>query len=534
MSDDPFTCDVCIRERREAKEAKARRVRASASAAPLSTGSDGSNKGQGNSLAFLAEAADLITDDGQSSNGHAQMPDLSPYQAQGQGQYQHPGYPYQQGQYSQAGFMTSTPNGNTKGKGRASTEEQYQQYQQYQPYQQYPPYQADQSGYGAVPPNPRYPQDSAGPKVKLPSGMLGKSGGPKITFNSGQASEQERKRKRSPHRLANEVTADDDFDPTQYEDDEESSFRNSSRHAKSLRSADALPHHSDSSNRRRRAPPTLTIYNPSGPQALVTGRARSTPRSKGGERRPKKQQQLLEDDSFTWTEPSRREPSVTPEPPEPQPPETAYGGFLQGKDAEQGDRIPEKVDRSKFRRAKQAAERKLAGSLEYIEPEITVTASSASRQDSPAVASSAGNPGTPVNSMLRGLKDSLTGQLPDSRLRTHDSPAPNIPLLQSTLSAQAERQSGKSTASLARSDSVTTVLPDGAYSNIQAIRFGQEYEIKTWYQAPYPEEFASVHEGRLWLCEFCLKYFKGQFQAGRHRVSHLLLFSRTLLTAFNS
>jgi hypothetical protein len=69
-----------------------------------------------------------------------------------------------------------------------------------------------------------------------------------------------------------------------------------------------------------------------------------------------------------------------------------------------------------------------------------------------------------------------------------------------------------------RSASVTSGLPDGAYSNIQAIRFGQDYEIKTWYQAPYPEEFAKVPEGKLWLCEFCLKYFKGHFQAARHRV----------------
>ena len=334
------------------------------------------------------------------------------------------------------------------------------------------------------------------------------------------AQEKERKRKRSPHRLANEVTADEDFDPTQYDDDEEASFRNSSRHAKSLRSADAT--HPSEGSRRRRVPPPVTIYHPSDPQHLAMGRPRSTPRSRpsGGEKRKKQQQQQTEDNSFTWTEPSRREPSVTPEPPEPQPPEIAYGGFLQGRDAEQGDRIPEKVDRQRFKKAQALAERKLAGSLEYNEPEIMVT-SSTSRQDSPAVTSGSAQPGTPVNPMLRGLKDSLTGELPDSRSRTHDSPAPPIPLLQSTLSAQAERQGGKSTASLARSDSVTTVLPDGAYSNIQAIRFGQEYEIKTWYQAPYPEEFASVSEGKLWLCEFCLKYFKGQFQAGRHRVSQL-------------
>ena len=55
-------------------------------------------------------------------------------------------------------------------------------------------------------------------------------------------------------------------------------------------------------------------------------------------------------------------------------------------------------------------------------------------------------------------------------------------------------------------------------ANIKAIRFG-EFEISTWYQAPFPEEFSRTSDGRLWICEFCLKYLKGGFQAERHRVS---------------
>lgn len=55
-------------------------------------------------------------------------------------------------------------------------------------------------------------------------------------------------------------------------------------------------------------------------------------------------------------------------------------------------------------------------------------------------------------------------------------------------------------------------------ANIKAIRFG-EFEIGTWYQAPFPEEYSRVADGKLWICEFCLKYMKGEFQAGRHRVS---------------
>lgn len=59
---------------------------------------------------------------------------------------------------------------------------------------------------------------------------------------------------------------------------------------------------------------------------------------------------------------------------------------------------------------------------------------------------------------------------------------------------------------------------------IRTIRFGQ-YDIKTWYDAPFPEEYANIPDGRLWICEFCLKYMKSRFGAVRHRVrSSVLLF----------
>ncbi|KAH9818694.1 hypothetical protein DFH28DRAFT_887663 [Melampsora americana] len=53
-------------------------------------------------------------------------------------------------------------------------------------------------------------------------------------------------------------------------------------------------------------------------------------------------------------------------------------------------------------------------------------------------------------------------------------------------------------------------------SSIRTICFGK-YEIEIWYQAPYPQEYASVPNGQLWICECCLKYFKTQFQYERHR-----------------
>lgn len=52
---------------------------------------------------------------------------------------------------------------------------------------------------------------------------------------------------------------------------------------------------------------------------------------------------------------------------------------------------------------------------------------------------------------------------------------------------------------------------------IKTIRFGQ-FDIDTWYDAPFPEEFSQIPEGRLWMCEFCLKYMRSGFGAGRHKM----------------
>lgn len=57
---------------------------------------------------------------------------------------------------------------------------------------------------------------------------------------------------------------------------------------------------------------------------------------------------------------------------------------------------------------------------------------------------------------------------------------------------------------------------------IRTIRFG-EYDIQTWYDAPFPEEYANIPDGRMWICEFCLKYMKSRFGAVRHRVRKLYL-----------
>ncbi|KAM5538485.1 hypothetical protein V8D89_007818 [Ganoderma adspersum] len=52
---------------------------------------------------------------------------------------------------------------------------------------------------------------------------------------------------------------------------------------------------------------------------------------------------------------------------------------------------------------------------------------------------------------------------------------------------------------------------------IRKIRFG-EFDIDTWYDAPFPEEYAAIPDGRLWMCEYCLKYMKSRFSATRHQL----------------
>lgn len=74
------------------------------------------------------------------------------------------------------------------------------------------------------------------------------------------------------------------------------------------------------------------------------------------------------------------------------------------------------------------------------------------------------------------------------------------------------------------SPSISTPTPSAGPSQprIKTIRLGV-YDIQTWYDAPFPEEYAQIPDGRLWLCEFCLKHMKSEFTAARHRCAMLRL-----------
>ena len=67
----------------------------------------------------------------------------------------------------------------------------------------------------------------------------------------------------------------------------------------------------------------------------------------------------------------------------------------------------------------------------------------------------------------------------------------------------------------------SSLFPDSHHQpavplRIRSIRFGQ-WDVDTWYDAPFPEEYNNIPEGRLWMCEFCLRYMKSGFGWERHQ-----------------
>ncbi|KAF8072006.1 hypothetical protein FPV67DRAFT_1483488 [Lyophyllum atratum] len=119
---------------------------------------------------------------------------------------------------------------------------------------------------------------------------------------------------------------------------------------------------------------------------------------------------------------------------------------------------------------------------------------------------------------------------PPPPLRSRGSEAPDLPstpgpssrpLRSSTL--HISTLPGSTPLGLSASPAPSTATP-GPFSKgdltairVRSIRFGQ-FDIKTWYDAPFPEEYATIPDGRLWICEFCLKYMKSRFACERHRL----------------
>lgn len=263
---------------------------------------------------------------------------------------------------------------------------------------------------------------------------------------------------------------------------------------------------------RRGVPEDALVERPS-PKSRKTSR-QSSPRKSTSSRQLPSASTLLQNGDTSETDSDTSESASEP---------PLYGGYLTGLAASQDDRIPVSDDILRFQAALSEAETFLQANLEY-QPPANIHRSNSSRAATPT--NLATNPSLYhltnlngyVHPAVRGLRDSLTTPLFDSRLRAHEQVPQDEASGYASGKAGVNQEHHPSLRAEERASSVVSGLPDGAYSNIQAIRFGQDWEIKTWYQAPYPEEFAQVPEGRLWLCEFCLKYFASQFQESRHRV----------------
>ncbi|KAK0531214.1 Histone acetyltransferase [Tilletia horrida] len=176
-----------------------------------------------------------------------------------------------------------------------------------------------------------------------------------------------------------------------------------------------------------------------------------------------------------------------------------FGGILDEIDADTSKTKPGPEDKERFERSLKTAELKLGGAL----PTLPAALSASGRTLKATMNYGAPVPSTPLNapSGLRAARSAtdlvaLSASQPIASTSAHTLNSPSTPGPASKTATSAE---------------------SGAAMPIKCIRFG-EYDIDTWYQAPYPEEYSLVPDGRLWICEFCLKYMKSRFMASRHRM----------------
>lgn len=185
-----------------------------------------------------------------------------------------------------------------------------------------------------------------------------------------------------------------------------------------------------------------------------------------------------------------------------------FGGIITGADADTTKTAITDPDKARFQKSLSAAESKLGGPalpVPSYDPPSSVRGSPApslvNGNAGPSAHAGTSTPSlsrsTSTPQLARGLRDRLLQQSASAVSLSAGSPGPS-----STPNGLhlRDRQGGASTS-----------------EKIKTIRFGV-FDIDTWYSAPYPEEYQTVPDGRLWLCEFCLKYMKSGFVAGRHRV----------------
>jgi hypothetical protein len=191
--------------------------------------------------------------------------------------------------------------------------------------------------------------------------------------------------------------------------------------------------------------------------------------------------------------------------------EVAFGGILADIEADTSKTVPTAEDKERFEKSRLSAEQKLGGTFSSL-PEsasgrITKKPGITSLESTllvPSVSS--------ANGYFAGSPWAGTGTGGDKARASRGAKG-----LPKSAPAYTELVTPATPDTPASESSSATLAETGKAMPIKTIRFGQ-FDIDTWYQAPYPEEYSLVPDGRLWICEHCLKYMKSRFMATRHRL----------------
>ncbi|KAK9451171.1 acyl-CoA N-acyltransferase [Limtongia smithiae] len=204
--------------------------------------------------------------------------------------------------------------------------------------------------------------------------------------------------------------------------------------------------------------------------------------------------------------------------------ELPYGGILTPREARTTNTVPRALDRMIFGKTLL-----LARQQEFITPGRAtagagagvVSAKEAQRQREQrrqkllrlARARTEEGKGKTSATRTRAMRESLVLSSADD----HDGEDSSSS--QSELSTSSSSSSSSSSSDDDFVHALETTIPSTSAANsiskIRAIRFGN-YEIGTWYTAPYPEEYS--RRPLIYICEYCLKYMPSQYVDWRHRL----------------
>lgn len=181
-----------------------------------------------------------------------------------------------------------------------------------------------------------------------------------------------------------------------------------------------------------------------------------------------------------------------------------FKGVLTGPDADVSKAVPMDEDKERFERSKHAAEGRLGGAV------ASLPGSTSGRViRKPVQPTFLSTPSTSTSGYFSLSPWAGAGTGGEHARPSRNAKGPEVPTNASTPKTPGTPASIEAT--VASSAESGTAMP------IKTVRFG-EFDIDTWYQAPYPEEYSRVPDGRLWICEYCLKYMKSRFMASRHRM----------------